>query len=271
MQYVITKTSIDGIGNVMKGLISALSINNNSVIECNPEFLYGKYNTALSAKHIYVPNSEPYEPFYTWRFLLLKDETKGQKNITTEHCCIVGCGNTKINSYYDLTTFIDGNYDIEAIKPEIRIRICNIIKSIEFLPIITQKVESLLTQFNIGGVLGVSVRTWQASHEKNVKREYSESIYKTTIENHIKNENIKTVLLCADRLDVLEEYESFMRKFPVKTIALRKQPELNMTQYAFIQMLALSKCDYLIVSRRSTFTELAWWFGLCHAKVIPLF
>ena len=74
-QLVIKKTNCDGIGNVIKGYITALSISSTSKIENNPDYIYGNYATILHKKHIYESdNTENVEKVYTCRLLILKEE-----------------------------------------------------------------------------------------------------------------------------------------------------------------------------------------------------
>jgi hypothetical protein len=47
---------MDGIGNVLKGFITASGISNNVVIECNPTYMYGNYDTILDDRHIFNEN-----------------------------------------------------------------------------------------------------------------------------------------------------------------------------------------------------------------------
>jgi len=53
IEFVIKKPICDGIGNVLKSYITALSANENSTIDCNSDYVFGIYNTVLDDKHIY--------------------------------------------------------------------------------------------------------------------------------------------------------------------------------------------------------------------------
>ena len=265
MQWVITKTSCDGIGNVMKGYISALSVNPNSVIECNPEYSLGRYDTALADKHIY--HGGPREPFYTCRLLVLKEEEAEQETIVNEFQYTNGCGNPRLNGAYSMSRLIDWNYDPERVANRVKARVFRILDSLEFRPQISAAVTRYIAQMQ-GESLGIAVRTWKASHEHNIDRPYNPETYKAAIARELAG--VSTVVLSTDADEALAEYTEFLAQFPVKTIAFRFTDE-NATQRAFIKMLTLARCDVLIGNRISSFSELAWWFSRHRARVVPLF
>ena len=70
-----------GIGNILKCLISALRVNEDTVIECYPEYRYGAYDTILHDKFIFKgKGKKELEKVYTCRLLILKEEC-GQQDI----------------------------------------------------------------------------------------------------------------------------------------------------------------------------------------------
>lgn len=267
MQWVITKTACDGIGNVLKGFVSALSVNPTATIECNPDYMYGRYEEVLDSCHIYTGGDA--EPFYTCRLLVLKSEEPWQDTIVNEFQFTNGCGNPRLNGWYSLDRLIDWNYDVSRIHPTVRDRIQRTIRSIRILPQVYEWVSNWTRQFQGETVLGISVRTWTASHEQNVSRPYNSAVYKQAITDHISG--VSTVVLSVDTDTVCSEYEEFLRQFPVPVLVLRKQPGETDLQHAFVKMLTLSKCTHLIANRISTFTELVFWFSNCTVQVTPLF
>ena len=82
------------------------------------------------------------------------------------------------------------------------------------------------------------------------------------------NPNIK-FFICTD---CILTQKRFIKKYP-NSIYYKKRDNLNIRntktaiQDAFIDILILSKLKYLLVSPKSTFTEVAWWFGECKAFV----
>ena len=265
MQWVITKTYQDGIGNVMKGFLSGFSIYPNTKIECNPDYSLGQYDTVLDSKHIYAAG--PYQPFYTCRLLVLRSEEDDQPTIENEFPYTNGCGNPMLNHNFSTTKLIDWNYDPAKIHPRIRHRILSAIDRIQFRPFVLEQVQSYTSQFGSGKTLGVSVRTWTAPHEKSIDRPYSFDVYKDVICSNL--EDVSTVVLSVDNLDVLPEYLKLLSN--VHVIVLTPTGTENPTQYAFIKMLTLAHCNVFIGNRISTFTELVFWFSHHKTKVVTVF
>lgn len=275
-QIVISKTNCDGIGNVFKGFISALGIHSNVVIECNNDYMYGNYDTILDNKFIYSNNNSDnkIERFYTCRLLVLKEEEEFQENILNEFTYTNGCGNSSLNHLFSFCKLIDWNYDSSKICDKVKNRIFNTIDRIIFKNIIIDKVNLISKDFNNKNILGVSVRTWKSKHEHNIDRLYNFDIYKKEIINTILRNDIKKVVISFDNDSVKNDYITFLNNYDVEIIILEKNNnllEINELQFAIIKVLVLSKCNYLIANRISTFSELIFWFSKCKIKVIPLF
>jgi hypothetical protein len=265
MQWVITKTTCDGIGNVMKGFLSALSVNPNSVIECSPGYSLGQYDTVLDPRHIYTGG--PREPFYTCRLLVLASEEADQQTIENEFPYTNGCGNPALNHTFSFSRLIDWNYDPSKVSDRIRSRILGAIEQVQFQPQILARVADLRSQIRPGHVLGVSVRTWTAPHEREIHRPYSFAAYMDAIRPHLAT--VSTIVLSVDNDAVLPQYLEALA--PAHVVVLRKPEDVNPTQQAFIKMLTLASCDAFIGARISTFTELVFWFSRCRIQVTPLF
>jgi hypothetical protein len=185
-----------GISNILKGFITALSIHNKTTIECDHDYELGNFDTVLHNKYIFKPTHEETVPFHTWRWLILKTEETLQEHIPDRF--FDGKLILNDNKYKPLFTgnvTIDGNFDKSLIHPVVYHRIMKAICSIEFKPIIYKNVD----QYNIDfkSSLGISVRTWSASHEKNVNRKYDFKEYKKEILKAISH-NIKTIVLSID-------------------------------------------------------------------------
>jgi len=249
----------------MKGFLSAFSVYPNSKIECNPEYSLGHYDTVLAPKHIYTGG--PREDFYTCRLLVLRSEQEDQEPIETEFRYTNGCGNPRLNHNFSMTKLIDWNYDPIRIHPRIRHRFLSAIDRIQFQPYILEQVRSYTNEFPPGRVLGVSVRTWTAPHEREVNRPYSFEVYMDAIRSEL--DNISAVVLSVDNPDVLPDYLTALSHVPV--IVLTPTASENPTQTAFIKMLVLAHCDVCIGNRISTFTELVFWFSRHRTKIIPVF
>ena len=263
MNWVITKTNCDGIGNVMKGFISALSVNPNTTIECNPDYSLGKYDTIFDSRHIYSGGER--ENFYTCRLLVLREEEDEQDNIVNEFQYTNGCGNPNLNHHYSFTKLIDWNYDVSRVSMRVKERILRTIDTLRFQPFIVDAVNRYVSQFHPGKTLGISVRTWKAKHEHNIDRPYDFQTYANVIREHLPS--VSTVVLSVDNEDVLPEYLELLQDKHVIVL----QHNENETQTAFIKMLTLAKCDVFIGNRIRTFSELVFWFSHCNIQVTTVF
>ena len=263
LPIVIPKSYVDGIGNTMNGLISGLSIDPRTTIDCNQKYSLGLYNTVLDSKHIYKGGS--CSMWSTFRLLVLKSEEAEQEHTPSEFADIQTHGRSEFSN----TCAIDMNYNPNRICDRVKNRILGSIHSIVFQPHIHTWVKSFTDQIIPSTTLGISVRTWKAKHETNIHRAYNSDTYKHAILDLIPG--MTHVLLSVDNDSVLDEYMSFLSQFPVSVVVLRQSQDMNDTQYAFVKMLALSKCSKFIGSRMSTFSELVFWFSDCKTLVTPLF
>jgi len=272
IQFVIKKPICDGIGNVIKSFITAYSVNTNSKIDCNSDYLLGVYDTVLDEKHIYKenPNITP-KYMYTSRLLVLPEEENEQQHIfSAENYEVNGCGNNDYNYLYSFQRLIDYNYDPDRICERVKKRIIGAIEKIKFLTFIENKVLENIKNIS-ENTLAISIRTWKCFHETNINREYNSEVYKEKIRDVILAVNPDKILISFDNHDYEEEYISFLKSFNIPLVILNKETDTNDLQHAFIKMLSLSSCRYFIGNRISTFSELVWWFSKCKIKVFPLF
>jgi hypothetical protein len=272
IQFVIKKPICDGIGNVIKSFITAYSVNANSKIDCNSDYLLGVYDTVLDERHIYKenPNITP-KYMYTSRLLVLPEEENEQQHIfSAENYEVNGCGNNDYNYLYSFQRLIDYNYDPDRICERVKKRIIGAIEKIKFLPFIENKVLENIKNISENS-LAISIRTWKCFHETNINREYNSEVYKEKIRDVILALNPDKILISFDNHDYEEEYISFLNSFNIPIVILNKETDTNDLQHAFIKMLSLSSCRYFIGNRISTFSELVWWFSKCQIKVFPLF
>lgn len=264
LPLVVQNLNRDGIGNIMKSFVSALSVDSRSTVKPNLCLHNSLYHTVLDDKHIY--KSGDYTVLGTFRFLVLKEEEDEQPNIDIEYSDIQTCGNPKFSN----KSAIDMNYDPDKVCTRVKNRLLTIIKSIVFRRQIHTWVDCWISHINPSTTLGISVRTWKASHEQGICRSYDPETYKNAITTSITPETTH-VLLSVDNPSYSAEYVSFLSKFPVKVVLLTQSPDQNNTQFAFVKMLALSKCAAVVGNRISTFTELIFWFGDCKPKVTTVF
>jgi hypothetical protein len=274
-QIVIRKSYVDGIGNVFKAFISALGLQDNVVVECNDNFMYGKYDTILDDKFIFKNDGGVNnEYFYTSRLLVQKSEEDGQQNIPNEFTGTDGCQNRNLNHLFSFSKLIDSNYDPNKVSDVIKNRVFESIDKIAFKDIVSNELKNFENTMinNRSENLAISVRTWKASHEHNINRPYHFNVYKNKITELLdNNKNIKNVILSIDNDSYLNDYIELFNSYDITLFVLSRKEYLNELQFAIIKVLLLSKCQHLVANRISTFSELIFWFSKCAIKVYPLF
>jgi len=261
-----------GIGNTLKGFISGLTVNPNTKIECNPRYILGNFDTVLDEKYILTEidkQTNVIEHFSSCRWLILKKEEDIQRDLPYEYSNYnaVDLNNPKYTHIFTPKVTIDHYYDRTLIHDDVYFRFMKVIQSLVFKPIIYNEINKYNIDFE--KTLGISVRTWTASHEFNINRKYSFEIYKNAINDVLaKNPSINTIVLSLDNEIVESEYRQLLKNYP--NIIIYRETNVNHLQYVIIKMLLLSKCGYFICNRISTFSELVFWFSECKQKVIPL-
>jgi len=272
IQFIIKDYHVDvlGIGNILKCLISSLSVNPDTVIKCESSYIYGAYDTILDDRFIYKPEKPQKKELvkvYTCRLLILRSEEALQDTLPNEEWYMNGLANHRFNSYLSMTKRIDWNYDASKIHETVKQRIFHIIDQIRFKDIVTNHVHTMTQSFK-DNCLGVSVRTWKASHEKNIPRSYAFDTYKKKIMDIVaKHPEINQLVFSFDNHSVVNEYVELCAELNIGYVILDKTEDINAIQYAIIKALALSHCTYFIGNRISTFSELVFWFGKCKPVV----
>jgi hypothetical protein len=268
-----------GIGNTLKGFISGLSIHPTTKIQCNPYSVLGNFDTVLEDIHIYNPitDSRTYnvEPFSSCRWLILKEEEEVQEDLPYEfsNYTQVDLNNPQYYPLFSKKVTIDHHYRRDKIHDTVFQRFTNTIKKIQFKEVIRQEVEKY--EFDYENTLGISVRTWKASHEHNILRTYHSDVYKEQIVKVLtQNPNLHTIFISLDNDSVKKDYEAMFESFPEKKVIFYDEvsnTSMNHLQHIIVKMLVLSKTRYFICNRISTFSELVFWFGDCKQQVFPLF
>lgn len=279
-QLVIRNYNQDhlGIGNVLKCLITGLSINNDTVIECYPNYMYGAYDTVLDPRFIYRPeNSSTKEcvPIQTCRIMILHYEDAYQNDLPNEEVTLNPIHPTLFHWYFSHSKRIDWYYDPALVDERVRNRIIRDIRKIIFLPVIHEAVGEWTRLFvDQGPSLGVSIRTWTAVHEGVIARPYSFEVYRTKIADVMSaHPEIRTVVVSVDNAAVWGQYAAELSAaYPrCAFVFLQRPAELNPIQYAVCKALTLARCTYFIGNRISTFSELVYWFGECRPVVYTVF
>jgi len=264
-----------GIGNVLKGFISFLSLNENTKIEYDNNYILGDYQNIFDEKHILHPEdllNENYTRIFSWRFLILKEEESVQKHLENEltDFSLVDKINNIMN-IFSTSVAIDSYYKRELISNAVYDRIMKGIHRITWNTQIMNELKKLEEKITYPS-LGISVRTWDASHETNVTsyRDFNIERYKTAIETIINDKNWSkenSIYISYDNHKVEPYFLELLKDYNV--IHFNKE-NLTQLQYVIIKILLLSKCTHLICNRISTFSELVYWFGECNQTVIDL-
>ena len=266
-----------GIGNIFKCLISALSINDDVKIVCVPEYMYGAYDTILDDRFIFNPTqitTKELIRIYTCRFLLLYYEEDIQQDLPNEEVTMDPIHPTLFHWYFSKRKKIDWYYDPSLVHPQIRDRILGSMDKIRWKPIVMETVDLWHKAFSSRVSLGLSIRTWTASHEINIARPYSSDVYKEKIEQVLsEHPEIETIVISIDQPNQLHGYITYLSmKYPACSIVILSHlSHLNPIQYAVTKAFTLSRCNYFIGNRISTFSELVYWFGRCKSVVYPVY
>ena len=279
-QFLIKGYDYDrlGIGNILKCLITALSINDDVKIRCIPEYMYGQYDTILENQWIEDPTvhtTKEIVPIMTCRFNLLYTEEDIQEDLPNEETSIDPIHPTLFHWYFSRRKRIDWWYEPSRVHPLVRDRILASLDKIKWKPIVKETTDRWHQAFASNVSLGISIRTWTASHERDVNRPYSSDVYKGMIARVMEEHpEIQTFVLSVDRVAThLEEYVIYLSTmYPSRSIVvLSALPSLNPIQYAVTKAFTLARCHFVIGNRISTFTELIYWFGRCQPVMYPVF
>lgn len=240
-----------------------MSINKNTKIKDNPSYSLGVYSSILEQVHIFNKDvDKKYIPDFTWRFLILHSEQSCQPNIVSP----LPNDFTSCHPIFTNKTFIDINYDRSLICDKVFNRIINTIRKIQWKSEILEEVsryEGLLSN-----ALGMTVRSWTAPHEKNIKRSYNKQTYLNLLNSVTADNSITTVMLSVDNHDLYPDYKNELKLFNV--FVYTPPDHFTELQYVCVKLLLLSKCKYLIGNRISTFTEMSFWLSECNQIVFPL-
>lgn len=252
MFEIITRDNI-GLCNILKSLITYLSLG-DTIISGN---IYIK--TILDDK--YIKNTqENTTPVFTWRFLLLRTESE-QKNFSTEFDFDSYRGDLFItDKYIDLC--YDKSFICESVKNRILKSINNIQYNTEFIDIVNDFKDNMKKENS----LALTIRTWKASHEKNINRPYNFNDFKNTIIDVCNNNKVDIIYISIDNMEYIEEYLDLLKTLNIDYIILNNS-SLNHIQNSLYKLLILSECTYLIGNRISSYTELIFWFS--NLKIIP--
>jgi hypothetical protein len=295
-----------GIGNVLKGYLTFLSLRNDAKIEINTGTMLGDYRSVLDERHIYraratdVPeedqqdHAEP-EPVFTYRLLLLRSEEELVRSDVRYAALLPSAedaatlnfpDNVRLMPLFAPRASIDNVFRRDALPGPVVHRILTAIRRVNFATQISALAYAA-TDCLVHPSLGVSVRSWRGAHEVNAgqgtrdnfdaeqREKYSQEKYENLITSVVVQKEVKSLLITFDSPSLLPDYAPFLERVRQQhglEIVLHFLDNdaflsLDLLQQAAVQLLALSKTSYLIGDDRSTFLEAVFWFGECRQTV----
>jgi hypothetical protein len=273
---LFTVEILSGLCNVLKSLITALSIGNTNILPRFNIHLDANYNEILDDSLICHGKHEYGNSFISARFLILKSEEQEQPDLINDGKALGKHPDILNNNLIHLfsTHTIDWFYDRNLICDRVFNRIMNGIEKIKWKKEVLDEVNRITSQFQYP-LLAIQIRTWThkfdppntTSIRDGVIRDYNFETYKNAIDKFLPN--AKTIFLTADNDSVLPQYQEYLKDYNVVTYT---QPtHITQMQYSAATMLIASHCNMLVCCRLSTYAECIWWFGKCKANVIPVF
>jgi hypothetical protein len=267
---------LSGLCNVLKSLITALSIGNANILPRFDAHFDANYAEILDDSLICHGQPEFGESFISARLLILQSEESEQPDLINDAKVLGHHPNIVNKNLYNLfsTHSIDWFYDRNLICDKVFNRIMSGIEKIKWRKEVLDEVKNITEKFKYP-LLTIQIRTWThkfdppntTSIRDGVIRDYNFETYKNAIEEFLPE--TKTIFLTADNDIVLPEYIEFLKDYNV--ITYTQPSHLTQMQYSAASMLIASRCNMLVACRLSTYAECIWWFGGCKAKVIPVF
>lgn len=253
-----------GLGNRLKNIITALrkADRNDDAL-----FINFPYESLFSINYQSDPlkTKKEVEVCTTWSLRLFKDELEGQY-LKEPNIIKIYHDDSKI---LELKNSIDFQY--LNIHDSIIKKIAPYFHKIEFTPLIKDTVESYAERFDLKNVIGIHIRSWSDDVGRH-RRLHDIKLFT----DKMKELPDQRFFVATDSLLVLAE---LVTMFPNQIIAspafserhVSKNPDLATMFSALIDMLLLARCEKIIGTYSSTFTEVAWWFGGCRDSIdIPV-
>ena len=138
---------------------------------------------------------------------------------------------------------------------------------------INQEILNYVDEFtkDWSNIIGLHIRSWYCDRNK----WHSNELFEQAIDQL---DSSKKIFLCGDNDIVLKHFED---RYGDRIITHDQErfshPHLAESGHnvsvqtnvdAFIDLMILSRCDTIVGTYASTFTEVAWWFGECKPNVI---
>ena len=218
------------------------------------ENISGKYLQIFGEDSLTIKDSsKKYLVSGTWRFLLTPKELEKNSFLKEKR-------NFEEKSI---------NFNFLNIPEEIKKEILNYLKKLRILKSLQKEIDNFQEKYNLKEMIGVHIRRGDFSDRPTSPGKVSSD--KKFIEKmkELIKKNPKTkFFLCTDSKEIEKiiekEFPNRIFKYP-KTSFVRT--DVRATQEGLIDLLLLSKTKHILGTYRSTFTEMAWWFGKCKPKM----
>lgn len=220
-----------------------------------------EFEQLLDSDAFAPPNSKGYR-VGCWRLLPLLDEQKLlDSSFVDQFPERYDTTSPEFNTMYPKARVIDGFY--HKIPKAIQKRILLAQTWIPWSPKMKELLDSVPV---LHRVLGVSVRTWKASHDDNALAAHRAQSFKPEKYLEIIKEyenKVEAIFFSFDN----PEAERFFKDVKIPRVNL-KSSSLTPIQKAALDAQILGNCGMIIGDKLSTFPEVAWWMGGCRADVI---
>lgn len=231
-----------GLSNRIKTIISAVR-------------MYDEVRTVVEADSYIFPQiklvNDSINPIIDWRLRVLPEEEYLIEDYKTIDLLYENTPKYFVNLYNDIIDRLEINSDI-----------------VEYVNDFTKEWNS--------DVLGVHIRTWHSDYPRNMW--HDNFLFEQEID---KFQSDRKIFLCSDNPQTVDyfknKYGERIITYPQRlhesslgsiNIFDQYQNNVQLVVDGFIDCLILSKCNTIIGTFCSTFTEVAWWLGKCEAKVI---
>jgi len=254
-----------GLAARIKNIVSALRrshVYNDQVVIHNFDHHYIFYLEQIANRTL------DYQDWYlTWKLEDPQVDTKLLYDETQKTVVLNQYGPPSI--YHNVIDFQFDNITLETRQKWIQY--FNLLK---WNPYLLAEVDRLYIELDLKDAVGVHMRSW---YEDKIKKAvcglYDIDMFVRSIESL----SPKKIFLCADHVSVVDDLHKALD--PSIQIITRENylpaqrhiefdNNIDILVYAGIDLLLLSRCQTIVGSYQSTFTEVAWWIGQCLPKMI---
>jgi hypothetical protein len=268
---VMDTINVCGLGNTLNGWITMFSVDRNTKVKILPEYIYGRMYEILDSRHLFFGDfvhDRNINGYWATHFLVLKSETEQKDTGTIPKCWRTLTLNPNLDSIFNNDVHIGVCFNPDLICDTVKRRYLSAIDDIVW----SYPVREAINQISVKEKsLAVSVRTWKASHEKDVLYPYIFEDYRDTIVKTINDNGLTHVYFSVDNEEYKQSYLDLFHTLGIEYTELNKVYE-NMTksQSTILKAMHLGRCDYFIGNGSSTFSSLVFWFSKLKIKVIDI-